>query len=425
MTLNIKNYFFSFIYLLVLYIYIYSPPFKILPFGPIKLLIIPALLYLLPTNKNIFILQKFKYELFFFSLIIIYSFIRDISSGSIVFFYQNLLILLEAFLIAFFLIALFNNNQINKGPDKFINILIILSFVASLITLFLILNPDINDAIKFEYMKYDKVLWKYQLNRGYGITDELLFTYGIVQGIILCFCITKMFSNVLYIIPVPFIFLSIFVNARIGLIPLFFLPFFIKIPLKIKLLSTKISTKELWRILFLFIIISLITVIGLNFLTEDIKESIIARFDWAITFFNETKDFLFGTKTTTYNNYKALFGEMVIFPQTLGTWIFGEGKLLFVDSERTTDIGYLLMLNYGGIVYMMLFFVILTYMFIRLIKSVKEKKYLFYILILTILAANYKGLFFISKPGFRLFILIYIYFILESYKYDNVLKKSI
>ena len=130
--------------------------------------------------------------------------------------------------------------------------------------------------------------------------------------------------------------------------------------------------------------------------------------NWGMTAFNIFGDFVSGKQA---ENLDSLFGDMVVWPVSIDEWLIGSGDFLFGAPVRGTDIGYFIRLNYGGIIYMLLWFFLCIYMFYRLFPI---NKTLTCLLFISLIYFNYKSDFFIVNPASRFFFFIYVICILDQ-----------
>jgi len=389
------------IIVLVLYLYIYSPPFKALPFNISLLFTIPAIICIYKKKKIKYFFSIFKIEILLFLLLCSYSFLLGIISLEFSFFFNNLIFLIQIIPVSIWIYYLIEQITTKKNTDFFKGLasyLGIIAFIAALISILGFVMPELGLYFKYNLQKYDEFLWRYQEHRGFGIADELLFSFAIVQGIILIIILytsKNTLMNILYFILITF---SIILNARIGLISLAFLPFI--------LFRGKSLVKYIIGALLVF---SIFYSTGLfNLIIENIRGPL----EFASSFFIQTSNFLSGSKTNEFNTYDTLFGRMAVLPDTWYELIFGSGKNIFMDASKSTDVGYLLMLNFGGLIYMSIFALLAFFIFYRLIKSNTIYPLISYLIIFIFIFANIKGLFFAPKPGMKLIILLYVSFIL-------------
>lgn len=395
------------ILLLLLYLFIYNPPFQALSTSPVELMIVPAILYIIVSWKWYNLIRVFKYEIFFFLLIIFFSFIRDYGRLESVFFKANLLLLLEAIVIPFSLITLYLKVDISRN---FVKDICLVGFIASLITFVAIVFPPFNNFIRNGLLKQDDFS-DFLLFRSFGISEGLTFGYGVVQGLIFALIFNYSRNSYKYLLALPFVLISILFNARTGLVPVVFVLFYFFI--------IKGNLK--------YVLYTLLFVPSIYFLIHsDLFGEYGENIEWAFDFFVQISDFLSGKAgDSDENTFDALFGRMAVFPETTFEWFFGTGKNIFIETLGfNSDVGYLIQLNYGGVLYMLLFSILIWYMIRRLnIIMSKNEKWIVYLILFTIVIGNIKGLFISVNSNFRFIMLLYLFFVIK-YKNSTVPIKS-
>lgn len=396
------------IVIILLYLYIYSPPFRIMPFNISLLLIFPAFYYILKNDKLGELLFTFKNEIEIIVILCSYSFLFGLLNFEFSLFINNLHFLFQLIPVSFWFYYLiiknknprpYNYNSLVEFKDLafFLGIIAILASAISIIGFFV---PELGQYFKFDLQKYDKFMWRYQMHRAFGIADELLFTYSIVQGIVLIIILYTSKNILLNIFCFTVITFSIIINARIGLIVFAFLPFV--------LFRKKIVIQTITACLII-IVITYFTgfyVLLTKYISGPLKN--------AASFFMESGIFLTGDKSKTFNTLNFMFDKLVVFPDKWYELLFGTGEYIFVKGAKTTDIGYLLMLNFGGIAYMLIFGVFVVYIFYRLFKCNINYPVISYLILFVFITSNIKGLFFAPKPGMKLIMLIYVFFVLSK-----------
>ena len=384
--------------LLCLYVYIYNPIFQVLGFGVIKILLFISLIYILISNKLSFIITNYKNEIIFTYFLITYAFISAVfgDGSAIVTPYQHLIWFLECFIIPCFLLFFFKDIFKKISWES---VIIITGFIASVITLYLVLNPDLNIIIRNNIIidTRDTVIRADAAGdyRGFTIAESSMFGYGVVQGIILVLCLYFIRKNFLNIIPVIFLFISIIFNARIGLAVLI-----IFIPLLIIYKRLKLSNLI---ILCVLLISGYYVLSGMDFF-EEYKETL----EWGMNFYKDAESYLRGEEKIS--NYTLLVEYMLFFPKNLSGLIFGEGRNVYgLGIGIGSDIGYVNQIFTGGLIYLSLMLAFLGYSFKRLYSHSTDKliPVLFF---LTIIAVNIKGIVFFIPHGFlRLISFYYVY----------------
>lgn len=397
------------LFFLCVYIYLYNPIFQSVGYGMIKILLFISFIYVF-FQKSLLLnfLSTFKHEIFFTLSIAFYAFLTEIwgdQLGKIVA-YQHIIWFLECFLIPVFLVFFFKD-IFRKIPWE--NTIIIIGTIAALITLFLIINPEINAVVRLsiimDTLDANSDSWDF---RGFSLAEGSSYSYGIVQGLILAICLFKLKDSLYFIIPILLLFISIIFNARIGIAPVavvLFLIFFLG----------KLNMKSI------FLIIAIV-IVGFWLLSESsFSQQNEDSLTWGLSIFEDTSNFIKGQDDSS--NYSVLINDMSFFPNNLIHIIFGEGKDIFYATNNNSDIGYVLQIFRGGIVYLFIMLLFLWKLFKRNYKYAPNK-FLPILFLITILIVNIKGnALFISHGFFRLFIFYYIYCLFPVETQQNSISK--
>jgi hypothetical protein len=349
------------------------------------------------------ILKYFKSELLLLLIILVYVLFRDLLKGENVFFFKILSFTFQCFLFPVLIVSLyFKNNKFETPNSNLINIsfwaIVLAGFSASL----LLFNTSINEiynSLIVQDMNQREV--GKRIFRGFGVSENLTFTFSYLLGFGAGYTLYTTKSLYAYFILIPLFLLGVVVNARIGFIPIFAF---------ILLLIFSGKYKNILIILFTTIII--INIIP-HFSVFDI---LILNQEWISLFFIDIFNVFSGSTIATGGNstITTLFTDFVILPNSLMEWFIGSGENLFLRETSFSDVGFIIQLFYGG-----LFFTVLLVLFIfQILKRITNHfglKYWFTILLfLTIFILNIKGSFFVSTPGSRYFMLLYVYLIYSS-----------
>lgn len=398
-SMRVIKYIFFF---LCLYIYIYNPILQILGFGSIKILLFISLFYFFVHKETISFLQNYKKEMFYTFLLIIYLipivFLGDGTATMIP--YTHLIWFLECFIIPLFLLFYFKNIFQKYQIES---LLVIIGTIASLITFFLINNPEINTWIRQSVIvdTLDKTSSNWDF-RGFTFAESSSYAYGVVQGIMLALCLISIRKSYLYAIPIIPIFISILFNARIGFSVLI-------IALALMLIFKRLKIK--------YVIIGAITVLSgvvlynnSSFVSENSTS-----LEWGLGFFDDTFALISGGDASE-TNYEVLSNRMFFLPENFVDIIFGEGRIVFGDENQDSDIGYVNQIYTGGIIYLLILLSFLWYMYNSNVK-ITHDKLLPLLFMIVLLVVNIKGnAFFLSNGFFRMFTLYYIY---STYNYEK------
>ena len=397
-----------YISIILLYLYIYNPVFRILGFSLLKVYVVIAFAYIVLFNKIEFYINKCKIEFVFFALSILFTIIQVYILGdrsAALLFYHQSLWFFESFIASILVVEYIYHNKYN-----FFDLLIITGTIAAIVSCFLLLNREIAVFLRLNIITdslFDLYPDKkqYYLFRSFGLAEGLTASYGIIQGVIAVLCFFKTREKSRYIIPIPFIIISILVNTRTGILPvLFFLPV---------LLSSMLKNK---KVMLGFLIILIFVFLFLKGDLSDYKETL----DWITTFFESIMNLLYGEKTDAFD---TLTGSDLFFPDSTTGFLFGEGRSVFWGRQgsEASDIGFVNQLFKGGLLYVLLIMAYLLYFCIRLKKMLKNIgiSILFFV---TLMLANYKGVEVILPNGiFRLMSFCYVYSLYSNYKKRTML----
>ncbi len=381
--------------ILSLYIYLYNPILKILGFGSIKILLIVSILYLV-LNKSIYtFLLNFKTELIFTIILILYSFpITYFGDSSAVFVpYQHFTWFIECFFISAFILFYFQDLFVRYSFEFLI---VIVGTIASMITLYLIINPSVNEwmreSVLIDALDTTDTVFDY---RGFTFAETSSFAYGIIQGLVFAFCLNSLRKSALYAIPIIPLFISILFNARIGFSAVF-------ISIVLLLIFKRLKFKTIFVGLIIFIFGSFF--VQNSSLFTDNDDSLA----WGFSFFKDTFSVISG-RDTSDSNYDILFNEMLVFPNTIHGFIFGEGRSAYGVAVNSSDIGYINEILTGGVVYLLIIMFFMHYLYRRNLIYTYDKYYTL-LFIFVLLVVNVKGIaLFVPNGFFRLFIFFYIY----------------
>jgi hypothetical protein len=130
--------------------------------------------------------------------------------------------------------------------------------------------------------------------------------------------------------------------------------------------------------------------------------------------FNETINYLTGNDTGKLHHFNELTDNMIVIPDNIIPTLIGTGKDLFYGGyNEHSDIGYIIQLNYGGLIYCLLLLGLILYMSFRL-RKYPNNQWFSYLFLGTVLICNWKGYFIFTNIGFRLLSILYFYYILGS-----------
>jgi len=383
----------------LLYVYFHSPIYNNSVFT-FRYLFIFALLYVV-LNANAFLqyLRLFRKELTFVIVLILICAIRAAFGGVTTVLVMWVRSIFEFFIIPFAIIQIMNKNIIGELYD-IRRLLLIVGCVGTVITLACVTLPPVNLYVKSMWTVVEEDSYLATLTyRCFGISDNLTYSYGIIQGIILLIGLIYM-KDYKWVIPfLPFMAISILLNARTGFV----------VTMMGYIIYLLLGKKKLGSIFKSVLLVALGAMIVVSFLNARIDEEGIA---WILDLFTEFGNVSSGNVDET--TLGALTGKMAVWPQNAEQWLIGRGYVMYhQDSGVNTDVGFFQQLNYGGILYILPLYCFVYYMFKQLKKY--NQKPVDWIFVAIFVISNLKGNFIPYSGGFRLLFLYYS-FLLFSYK---------
>lgn len=383
-----------FILFICLYIYLYNPIFQALGFGLIKVLLVISIFYFVynKTARNYLLNFKSEFLILFFIILYILPFVLLGDGTAKVIPYQHFIWFLESFFIPVFLMFAFKSIFTNVSHIK---IFVIIGFIASLISIYLLVNPSINIWVRSSLIVDTLDVIHTDLDfRGFSLSEGSSFDYGIMQGIILSICLLNLRKSLLYAIPILPLFISILFNARIG--------FAVVI---ITLILMFVNKRLNFKAIVGTAVVSLIAFQIYN--TSNFVNQNDSGLEWGLSFFEDTFDFIKGESSGS--NYDVLSDDMLFFPTNVINIIIGEGRLVFGLDSGGSDIGYVNQIFAGGILYLLFLLLFLFYLY-RKYKIFSNDKLFFSILFLSLIVVNIKGNAFYVSVGFTRFIMLFLIF---------------
>ena len=368
-----------------LFLFIFTP-LVMLPFNIIHILAIVSLIFLLSVySKRFFQIIKLP-ELFVFITLTFFLTIYTIALNSLSTknfgsTYYAASTILEVLPCAIFISFVFLEHKIDL--NKFYDIILLIGMLQVTCVILTMIFPGLREWIiansGSEGLEdaYEAV----KLFRMYGWARGFTFSMPLFQGlcVIIAFVLGTYKSSKYYLL-IPFFIVSIAVNARIALICLFIVPcvvFFFRFKMH--------PIKQIFSISFVFL--------ALFFMVQMIQYMAEYSSSYDIWFWlnQGIKEIISFKEGEATGNLYALTDKMWFMPNGIYELIFGTGENVFGRSYMSSDIGYIVNLYYGGLVFSIVLY--LSY-FILLIKyygnNIIEKN-ISVSIILYLFIANLKG----------------------------------
>lgn len=336
-------------------------------------------------------------------LIVLYCFLTDLRSMDFEITSINFTLLLDIYILPILILHLYNLLKIKKDLIFFI---LCAANVACVFSLFSFAIPEIGSFFREDLLKSNDFT-SFVAFRTFGLAEDLTFSYGITQGLMIGMMALYSKSRLLLWFAIPIFLGTILINARTGFVPvIIFTILFFSVNFRPKLIV------QIFAVAFCLVML----LPNLNIESEKFK-----TLEWGLDFFLQMNDVTTGSSTSDFNTFDVLAGSMFVLPSSFLEFIFGTGNYIFgKDYGPSSDVGYILQLYYGGLIYLFLVFFILIWMIVTFFKTVRvtKKENIFWIcLFLTICIVNIKGNVFTTNGFLRLAILLVMHnYIINSNK---------
>lgn len=396
------------VFILCLYFLVFN--FPLTPLGlsmGTKNLLYLFLLLVLVINGRKYgsLLKNFGKEFFLLFGAFLYVLFRTLIGGDSDILTKNIYGIIDTFFVPLALVLYAIKSGITT-EKQFIRCILILGAVASVISLISFIFPPVQAYIKYNILNLQPetaLYWnKY---RGFGLAMSLTSSYAYIQGIIFVLGCFYSKDNKWFLFFLPLVLLSVIFNARTGLLILL-------IGVVIFFVSRKRNfTSFLFGMLAIFMLIFLPDIMQTFGVSSEIRE-------WVAVLFDDIDTIYSSRDLTQTNTGSRLFDSMWILPETESEWLIGKGYSLFrTEIDEHSDTGWILQLNYGGIIYMLFLYPIIIRMVSGLHK-IGRKTIAIYIFIV-FLIINTKSSFYPASETFRLLMIIYMFFIMTINNNDK------
>lgn len=389
------------IYIVILYIFLHNPIIKIMgDLGTIKLLyILPIVFAFKKSVRFLYFCKLFKNEMILMLLLTAFAFFRYVGGGEWNYVRVFIVTVVETFVIPYYIIYF----SLRLGFDtskKITKNLLVVGCIGAVISSLCVAVPSFNTFIRDRVLQIEITDSLFDSSyRGFGISEGLTYSYGVVQAIVLGLGIFTLKSNK-WFIPFSFlIFISGAFNARTSIIIM-----------SVAILVYAINNRSIGGFIFLTLIITMFFLFfeKLLFILNVDEQTIV----WLGKFFEETDSIFANKSLAASDTTSALFIDMWIYPSTLIEWIIGTGENIYYSKIHNSDVGWIIQLNYGGILYLLLLYSLVIHILRKLLKKGDKMIALFFII--SFMIANSKGPFIPNSGGWRLMIFVYYYIIMES-----------
>lgn len=389
--------------LILIFLYFYTITFSFLPFSSTVIFGIFGFLWLsllLLQNKISFTINKYmmRFLILLFSVGIVSMVSLAINSTRDIKFISYVFSALAIIFASYFVIKILKKMKYELSFESIGTLIINVIFIQSIIALSMFLIPELKEFLlgleKLTADQYERVSALFEF-RIFGLGASKTFMAGIYNGfglilMAIFFRMYKFSSKQLFVFSLKFllIFLVGMMMARTTLVGAMLAISIILMPKDFK------ATISMAKKRFLFIFLAFVVPIVIILLLMNFSSSFAMTFGRAIEYGFEmfVNYFAYGSfETDSTNELKTLY----VFPTEIKTYIIGDGYFAHPTDigqyYMNTDVGYLRLIYYFGIVGLLTYLAMQIYLIVRAYKSfnIGAEIYLFVVAYLLIL--NLKG----------------------------------
>lgn len=365
-------------------------------FGFVNIMMVLSLLYTIFCWRKVKrYLHEYKTEFLLSIMMLIYVTIICVFKGT-----EQIGLLLLTWIIStvFVPILLIETIICRQKNFQFYDTILLVGFIASLFSCVALFYPPFNSFLRSiqvtrEFTDFAEMQFSF---RYFGLAIHLSNAYGYVQGLLASLCLLRLDKNhKRYIIYFLTFLISVVVNARTGLFPIF---------LTLVYLLTKSFLKFDVRTMSKIVASSVVLISLILYMLSLNKEIETFVFDFFINLYDMFFSDDSGIEDSAYYN-------MIHFPDTISGFVFGEGRSLFHEEAfENSDIGYVNQLFIGGVIFVFMLLLYEFILFYKMHKRLNEKVFLT-IFFVSILIFNYKGVDFYASSAFIKLLMLF-YFVL-------------
>lgn len=286
--------------------------------------------------------------------------------------------------------------------SSIVKALLIVSCIGAFFSVWCIVDPEFNQYVKYSLIRYDKDSFLFETDyRGFGVASGLVSTYGYVMGFIGALGCFYLKENRWYLLALPFVFVSILLNARTGLIIMIsgiFLSF--------------LGRKNIMGSLILaFAVLLFVTYIDSFLSLFNLSEG---TMKWILDFRGQAEDVAAAGSVLESSQTETLLKTMWVLPDDPIQWIVGRGYYLLRNEHgiKASDVGWINQLSYGGLIYL----IPLLVFFLSIFRNVCKNKNLWYGLFFlsTIIIVNTKSSIFPSSVQLNVLMMMCFVFAMKK-----------
>lgn len=396
----------KFLVIVLLYFYFYNPVFVLPGFGFVIILMAFSILYAVLKWRVVkSYINFYRTELVLSIIMLIYVTTICALKGT-----EQIGVNIFLWIIITVFVPIFLIETVLSKQKEFVfgDVVIQVGFIASVFSCVALFYPPFNFFLRSIQVSNELTDYAESQSffRFYGLAINLSSAYGYMQGLVAALCLLKLDKThkryALYFLTLV---ISVFVNARTGIVPVFLTIIYLIMNFVVKFKVGKLLKTSILAIFALYAIISTLK------LLPDVNEFVIDFFDQISLMLFEEDD---GFKNSAYFT-------MLKFPESLVGIIFGEGHSIYgIGAGDSSDIGYVNQIFIGGLVFALLLVIYEIVLYVKIRNRSGEIVYST-IFFFSILIFNYKGFNFYDSGAYIKLWMLY-YFILV---HNRMAKKSV
>ena len=393
-----------------LYLFLFNPPYSVFRglFGIGNFIVLASIIFAFAKPKVVkHFLHYFKKEYSILVILLVYVVLRTvIGGGDKAYIARHFLGFCDLFLVTPMILFFAKKIGIATEEQAVRAILLVSSF-AAIISFLCLINPSLNDYVKNSLLQLsaDDYIMVNDY-RGFGYASLLTSDYGFLLGLVAGYGSLYLKNNKLFILCIPLLLFATIINARTGVV------------LAMAIIAVSTLAKRDFRYIFVIGALAIVLIsyydVFFEMIGVDARTS-----EWSMSVFKEVQDVSQGNIQESYAA-NELFNNMIVFPPSFLEWIVGRGySIVKGGSAGYSDVGWILQLNYGGIIYISILYSFFFVMLRRL--SAKRIRTTFWVVLVYILLINTKSSIFPGYSSFYLLFMFYAMKLLPEYRENTTL----
>lgn len=368
-----------------LFFFIYNPP--IAGFNLIHILAILAIVYVIstPYSRRLLVNVYKKSR----ELLLAYILCASVCllNGKVHTLLNFFVIFVEIVPIAVATVSIYK-----QRCESLLNDIVLAGCLQAVISMIAFMSPPLQRLIiaRMVSVGYSDVFDTMAGWRMFGLSRELTFAMPITQSIIACICLyLAIIKAKKYLIPIPILVFSSFINARTGMVV------FVMGTIVVLFSVYRFDRSSIFNSVFALVAISVFLSLTPSLLSRNELTT-----DWLISGFDDISSFIRGEELNERDSYfvYATSANRYILPDSLEQLLFGTGeRLQGTNSRYATDVGFINDIWTGGLVYLFLlwnFFLSKTFKIVACdaqFRKVRRANLLAYGIVAILIIINVKG----------------------------------